>query len=218
MQKNYAIFDKDKKYLQCILLNDSQEELNLWHNFIIKETSAGANGNNCRFSLNNNDLVCNYIDVELEQAKAIKIEECIKFYESKRYFNVVNGHTVLVKADQDLQNNIQTWINVMKSDIKAGIHTEQTAIYNYAGIIIPFSKVDDLKNYISKIRTYSVANKEYHIGSQVGGVVNGVYEAIIPNKINALKTVKAVNAYNFKVDQDGNDNSNFYFSDFSIYL
>lgn len=124
---------------------------------------------------------------ELVVAKNAKKIECVAWYETKRVFRVQNGQSLLLIANQDLQNNIDAWVNKMEYD--------GSDFYQYMGINIPKTEVIRLKNYISYIRTTYVSLRDYHAGNAYGLV----------GQIDLLGSSVEVEAYDFTQDQNGNN-------------
>lgn len=138
---------------------------------------------------------CNPIEFEsinLENLKLQKIQECCKFWEEMRFFkiiNSVNDDFIILKANQEMQNNIDAWIQGMRYDIQNKVFlAEADAYYEYNNINIPYSKCLLLKQFIAKVRTEIVKNKTFHVGDDIK----------IIGKIQQLKSKIELENYNYK--------------------
>lgn len=131
----------------------------------------------------------------LQQYSKNKINDCKNYWDNLRKFLIRNGtETLEIKADQDMQNNIDTWIQRLKNDVTDKIFlTLDVAFYEYNSIKIPYAKCLTLKTYIAKIRTEVASNQSFHIGD--GFKVVG--------KIQQLKTKKEIDIYDFTKDRFG---------------
>jgi len=131
----------------------------------------------------------------LQKYSLIKISNCKNYYDDLRKFLVRRGSEILeIKADQQMQNNIDTWIQRLKNDVADKIFaTLDASYYEYNDIVIPYAKCLALKTYIAKIRTEVASNQSFHIGDGFK----------IVGKIQQLKTKKEIDEYDFTKDRLG---------------
>lgn len=106
---------------------------------------------------------------ELSKAKTKLRSKIFKHWEAKRTFIVRNGVSMPIQANQEIQDNLDTWIGRMKDDIEKGVfQSENEAYYSYIGLKISYKNVIKLANTISGIRTKYVSYRDYHTGNQYG--------------------------------------------------
>ncbi len=133
-------------------------------------------------------------DFFLNQYRARKIEEIKNFFQKMREFKVVSkDKSLTIVANQDMQNNINSWVASMKYDISAKLITQDLASFEYNNFVIPYAKCEELRLYISKIRTTIKSAESFHIGDNLS----------LPNKILTLLTKQQIDDYNYRVDSKG---------------
>lgn len=103
-----------------------------------------------------------WMEYRLPYFKIQKITECKAFYNNLRFFNVTkklpdgNNITLELKAEQNLTDAIQSWINELSSG--------ESQYYDYLGVKFTLDQCQGLLRYISKIRNFCAKLSSYYCG------------------------------------------------------